>query len=158
MNGPEVPVSPTAEGILLHSLPTNDINRGWHKGGASEASKFLAENSYFISKRVPQHEPWAHHESLNPSTFLSDNTDQLSTSILPQNPGGTRTAVNSTATGADEAGRQDFGEAETGITTLSTTFDTVSNAFSNPLVDLGNDDNLITGGGIGGGNDGIFGF
>lgn len=158
MNGPEVPVSPTAEGILLHSLPTNDINRGWHKGGSSEASKFLAENSYFISKRVTQHEPWLHHESLNPANFTSDKTDQLATTLMPQNPGGTRTAVDSTATGADAAGRQNFGAAETGISTLSTTFDTVANAFSNPIIDLGNDDNLITGGGIGGGGDGIFGF
>jgi hypothetical protein len=165
MNGPEVPLSPVAQGILLHSLPTNDINRGWHAGGPSEASKFLAENSYFISKRVPQHEPWIHHESLKPADFTSDKTDQLSTTVMTQNPGGTRTAVNSTASGADAAGRQNFDVAEVGQTTLSTALDAVSNAFSNPIISLNNDD-ILTGGGFGGGYGGsnnnddvnIFGF
>lgn len=164
MNGPEVPLSPVAQGILLHSLPTNDINRGWHAGGNTEASKFLAENSYFISKRVPQHEPWLHHESLNPSNFTSDKTDQLATELLSQNPGGTRTAVNSTASGADDKGRQNFDIAEAGLTTLSTALDAVSNTIGsiNPVTS-GTD--ILTGGGFGGGYGGsnnndvnIFGF
>ena len=151
MNGPEVPLSPVAEGILLHSLPTNDINRGWHAGGSSEAAKFLAENSYFISKRVPQHEPWLHHESLNPANFTSDKTDQLATELMPQNPGGTRQAVDSTASGSTAKGRQNFDIAEVGQSTLSTALDSVANAFSNPVVSFENDD-ILTGGGFGGGS------
>jgi len=59
MNGPAANTAQTAEPLLLHALPGNET---------------------VIMKRVPQHEPWPHHENLNPPRYTGEQTNRLSES------------------------------------------------------------------------------
>ena len=34
-------------------------------------------------KRVPQHEPWGHHENLNPTNVSATNTDRNTSTEIP---------------------------------------------------------------------------
>ena len=36
-----------------------------------------------IMKRVPQHEPWGHHENLNPTNVSATNTDRNTSTEIP---------------------------------------------------------------------------
>lgn len=56
MNGPAAATAATASPLALHKLP----------GEAKEV----------IMKRVPQHEPWQHHEHLDPVSFKIDKLDR----------------------------------------------------------------------------------
>jgi len=63
MNGPAANIAQTAEPLILHTLP--------------------ADNNTVINvimKRVPQHEPWPHHENLNPPRYTGEQTNRLSES------------------------------------------------------------------------------
>lgn len=59
MNGPAATIAEKAEPLPTYSLP-----------GKPQGSK---EN--VIMKRVPQHEPWMHHENLSPKNFKPVKTD-----------------------------------------------------------------------------------
>jgi hypothetical protein len=56
MNGPSAATAVEAEPLEIFKLPTNEE---------------------VIMKRVPQHEPWPHHENLFPARYSSDITDRL---------------------------------------------------------------------------------
>ena len=36
-----------------------------------------------LSKRLPQHEPWTHHESMDPTVFVDTKTDRQEPEELP---------------------------------------------------------------------------
>jgi hypothetical protein len=60
MNGPAAaPATP----LSMHSLP--------------------GEPQKSIMKRIPQHEPWPHHENINGTLFKPDKTDRDSTTAIP---------------------------------------------------------------------------
>jgi hypothetical protein len=56
MNGPAAATATPAEPLQIFKLP---------------------DNEEVIMKRVPQHEPWQHHENLFPTRYSSDITDRL---------------------------------------------------------------------------------
>jgi predicted chitinase len=72
-NGPaaEVALSPEVPPQLgLFSLPNRRDSAGWASGQFYKAS-----NINSIMQRVPTHEPWDHHENINPSQFNAASTD-----------------------------------------------------------------------------------
>jgi hypothetical protein len=77
-NGPKAtsPTAPTAPTLdvpaklTLFSVPQRKREMGWPNG-----VKYKADNLLTIMQRVPMHEPWDHHENINPSQFSKSNTD-----------------------------------------------------------------------------------
>jgi len=65
---------PTA--LPKYNLPNRSKDEGWDDG-----KFYKADDISSIMKRVPTHEPWDHHESINQSQFNSVNTD--STTDVP---------------------------------------------------------------------------
>jgi hypothetical protein len=63
MNGPE---ASAVESLAVFSNPDNEEN---------------VTNSIML--RVPSHEPWPHHENLDPERFTSANTDRNASSSIP---------------------------------------------------------------------------
>ena len=81
MNGPtaDAGTSPTGPNVTASELPRFNLpNR--IPGAWSDGEHYSAADIVSIMNRVPTHEPWSHHESINPTMFSSDNTDSDSTS------------------------------------------------------------------------------
>lgn len=101
MNGPTVaPVSATAATNLataldaltlmpesatsVEFLDTNNLpSRGRDTNATAEMQKGWESNNYYrqpdissITKRVPMHEPWDHHENIDPNQFTPTKTDR----------------------------------------------------------------------------------
>ena len=66
MNGPSAAIAVPAVPLSIFSNPDNEEN---------------VVNS--IMMRIPSHEPWPHHENLNPLEFKSEKTDRESGSDIP---------------------------------------------------------------------------
>ena len=75
-NGPpaEAPVqaadAETPPDLPLFSLPNRSLAEGW-----VDSKFYKAENIKSIMQRVPTHEPWPQHESVNPPQFSPQATD-----------------------------------------------------------------------------------
>ena len=69
---PATPPDPALEAVPLptYALPNRSSVAGWSNG-----KFYKAEDIISIMKRVPTHEPWDHHENINPTEFNSDATD-----------------------------------------------------------------------------------
>jgi putative chitinase len=69
-----VPTSPDAADpptqLEKFSLPNRQSSAGWSNGSFYKASDITS-----IMQRVPTHEPWDHHESINPSNFTPERTN-----------------------------------------------------------------------------------
>ena len=65
---PEVADPPTQ--LEKFSLPNRSSATGWGGGNFYKAGNITS-----IMQRVPTHEPWDHHESINPGNFTPDRTD-----------------------------------------------------------------------------------
>lgn len=61
--------SPTP--LSTFTLPNRRVDAGWSDGKFYKASSLTS-----IMKRVPTHEPWDHHENINPTQFSFENTDR----------------------------------------------------------------------------------
>jgi muramidase (phage lysozyme)/uncharacterized protein (DUF2345 family) len=76
MNGPAASAGTAATGAATATalptlnLPNRSPSAGWTNGNFYATSGILS-----IMKRVPTHEPWDHHENINPTQFSADNTD-----------------------------------------------------------------------------------
>ena len=76
MNGPAATSATAAsaadipEALPLFLLPNRAKDAGWENGQFYKAADIES-----IMKRVPTHEPWDHHESLNPGQFTPAQTD-----------------------------------------------------------------------------------
>jgi predicted chitinase len=76
LNGPaaeaaeqgELPLIPPP--LPLYTLPNRDHNSGWSNG-----TFYKAPPIYSIMQRAPTHEPWDHHENINPQRFAPPATD-----------------------------------------------------------------------------------
>jgi len=67
-DGATAPDQPTP--LELFSLPNRSAGSGWSN------NKFYKDTDIqSIMQRVPTHEPWDHHENINPSNFTPDKTD-----------------------------------------------------------------------------------
>jgi len=73
MNGPKAAPSNVAEEVT--PLTTNTLPRTESGGQISSYESILA--------RSPQHEPWPHHENLDPLSFKKIYTDRDSPGALP---------------------------------------------------------------------------
>jgi putative chitinase len=72
-NGPaaEVANAPTQPTQLeKFNLPNRSPSSGWANGNFFKSSSITS-----IMQRVPTHEPWDHHENINPSRFSPSSTD-----------------------------------------------------------------------------------
>ena len=76
-DAPELP-----EQLQKFTLPNRSPITGWADGNFYKTIDIQS-----IMRRVPTHEPWDHHESINPDGFTPQSTDITSTS------------TNSTSTG-----------------------------------------------------------
>jgi putative chitinase len=56
--------------LPLYKLPNRDPNSGWSNGTFYKAAPL-----YSIMQRAPTHEPWDHHENINPQRFATGATD-----------------------------------------------------------------------------------
>jgi putative chitinase len=76
MNGPSGGIAATAATpelpipLEIFSLPNRKPSSGWNN-----KNFYKADDIKSILQRVPTHEPWPHHESIDPEQFTSDNTD-----------------------------------------------------------------------------------
>jgi predicted chitinase len=86
-NGPSAAAATAAQDAQTPSLlptyrvPATDSNAGWSNGQQYKAGTLTT-----IMQRVPMHEPWVQHESVNPSAFQAASTDVTSTprpDVLP---------------------------------------------------------------------------
>ena len=68
-----------------YSLPNRSSSAQWSGGIFYKTSDIVS-----IMQRVPTHEPWDHHESVNPSNFTPERTDSRTTP--PLDTGGNPTA------------------------------------------------------------------
>ena len=59
-----------AVALPTYSLPNRDFETGW-----SNKKFYKTDDLISIMKRVPTHEPWDHHENINPGQFSGDATD-----------------------------------------------------------------------------------
>lgn len=67
-DGATAPDQPTP--LELFSLPNRSADAGWSN------NKFYKDTDIqSIMQRVPTHEPWDHHENINPGMFTPDKTD-----------------------------------------------------------------------------------
>ena len=98
-----------ADHLSTYSLPNTQSNEGWSNG-----QFFKADDLVSIMKRVPTHEPWAHHENINPNEFSISGTDLGATELTPsvQKSAGSDTTIKYNALPAT-AGTP---PAKTGIT------------------------------------------
>ena len=76
------------------TLPNRSTGSGWANGNF-----FKSGNIVSIMQRVPTHEPWDHHESVNPQQFSTANTDvqvnqPSDAKSSPTAPGGTAPVNN----------------------------------------------------------------
>lgn len=75
-NGPSAAAPESADSadlppnLALFSLPNRDISAGWSNGVFYNTGTIRT-----IMQRVPTHEPWPQHESINPSQFSPQATD-----------------------------------------------------------------------------------
>jgi len=72
-NGPAAKPAETPEQPIqlpTHSLPNRQQGEGWSNGKFYKAADLTS-----IMKRVPTHEPWDHHENINPEQYTPGNTD-----------------------------------------------------------------------------------
>ncbi len=82
MNGPDAAVAEPAEpataatsaeipaALPRYELPNRSKDAGWANG-----QFYKTEDIETIMKRAPTHEPWDHHENVNPEKFTSEKTD-----------------------------------------------------------------------------------
>jgi len=66
-NGPDSTTSPTP--LNLFKNPQSDPNVGWSD------NRYRGADIISIMQRIPSHEPWAQHESVNPTQFTLQRTD-----------------------------------------------------------------------------------
>ena len=64
------PSPETPEALEVFALPNRSLSSGWANNQFYRASDL---NSIML--RVPTHEPWDHHENIDPSKFTQDKTD-----------------------------------------------------------------------------------
>lgn len=71
--------------LPLFSLPNRKKSVGWTSG-----KKYKSDDIKSIMQRVPTHEPWDQHESINPQQFTPESTDvtlaDRTTNGVPPNP------------------------------------------------------------------------
>lgn len=88
--------------LPLFSLPNRQISSGWENG-----TFFKAENLKSIMQRVPTHEPWDQHESINTTKFSSASTDvtlaDRTADGIPPNPASAAASADSNAKGQEPA-------------------------------------------------------
>ena len=76
MNGPAAIAASAAQAaesataLPVFSLPNRSSARGW-----ANSQFYKADDILTIMKRAPTHEPWDHHENINPQQFSADVTD-----------------------------------------------------------------------------------
>lgn len=76
LNGPSAaaPLSGVTAGVppllSVYSLPNRTVKSGWANGNFYKADPIKS-----IMQRVPTHEPWDQHESVNPDKFEPERTD-----------------------------------------------------------------------------------
>lgn len=76
-NGPAAEAAtPADQPVLLEkfTLPNRSPNSGWANGNF-----YKTTNIESIMQRVPTHEPWDHHENINPAKFSPTSTDVVVT-------------------------------------------------------------------------------
>lgn len=81
MNGPgalAAQSSETPDRLTIYNLPNREFNSGWANSNFYKSTSIKS-----IMQRVPTHEPWDQHESINPAQFTSAATD----STLQNRPG-----------------------------------------------------------------------
>lgn len=68
---PDVGPSPeTPEALEVFALPNRSLSSGW-----ANSQFYRASDLNSIMLRVPAHEPWDHHENIDPDKFSPSNTD-----------------------------------------------------------------------------------
>ena len=78
MNGPAASAASSAlsattpDHLPIFSLPNRNKTAGWSNGNFYKASSVTS-----IMQRMPTHEPWDQHESINPVKFSAANTDTV---------------------------------------------------------------------------------
>jgi len=76
MNGPSAAEADTADNPgLIDRLPTYTLPNRSKDAGWSNGNFYKADPISSIMQRVPTHEPYDQHESLNPENFTPDKTD-----------------------------------------------------------------------------------
>lgn len=91
MNGPAALSAATAdspeaaERLPTYTLPNRSKDAGWSNGNFYKADPISS-----IMQRVPTHEPYDQHESLNPDDFTPEKTD----AYLAQTPAGQTASAN----------------------------------------------------------------
>jgi len=60
----------SASPLTVFNLPNRDSTQGW-----ANAELYKAADVITIMKRAPTHEPWDHHENINPDQFSPANLD-----------------------------------------------------------------------------------
>lgn len=82
MNGPDAATADPAEPAVAAtaaeipaSLPRYDLPNRSKDAGWSNGQFYKTEDIETIMKRAPTHEPWDHHENINPGKFTTEKTD-----------------------------------------------------------------------------------
>lgn len=79
MNGPAAtpadPATPPDPATLANYLPTYSLPNRQSEIGWANKNFYKADDIISIMKRVPTHEPWDHHENINPTQFEPAFTD-----------------------------------------------------------------------------------
>ena len=76
MNGPAAtPATPAPAATPAESLPTFTLPNRLSGSGWANNQFYKADSIVTIMKRAPTHEPWDHHENINPDQFSADATD-----------------------------------------------------------------------------------
>ena len=78
MNGPQAATATATTPLSTHKLP--QAASGYTSRYPSVATA-IADAS--LSKRLPQHEPWTYHESMDPTVFVDTKTDRQEPEELP---------------------------------------------------------------------------
>lgn len=76
MNGPAAsPAAGATAAVTATPLPTFTLPNRVATSGWSNKQFYKASDLVTIMKRAPTHEPWDHHENVNPNSFSSTSTD-----------------------------------------------------------------------------------
>ena len=78
MNGPQAATATATTPLSTHKLPQAASG---YTPRFPDVATAIADAS--LSKRLPQHEPWTHHESMDPTVFVDTKTDRTEPEELP---------------------------------------------------------------------------
>ena len=78
MNGPQAATATATTPLSTHKLPQAASG---YTPRFPDVATAIADAS--LSKRLPQHEPWSHHESMDPTVFVDTKTDRTEPEELP---------------------------------------------------------------------------